>query len=77
MYLRDVKSNQNVTIALTCNHQYHVHTKHIDMHYHFIHWVMENRTLHLIYCPTADMLTKVLPSLKVKHFAECLGLCTV
>ena len=77
MYLQDVKSNQNVTIALTCNHQYHVHTKHIDMHYHFIHWVMENRTLHLIYCPTADMLIKVLPSLKVKHFAECLGLCTV
>ena len=65
-------------IALTRNHQYHARTKHIDVHCHFIRWVVENRTLHLVYCPTADMLadmlTKALPSLKVKHFAECLGL---
>ena len=74
-------SDNQLAIALTCNHQYHVHTKHIDVHYHFICWVVENRTLHLMYCLTADMLadtlTKVLPLLKVKHFAECLGLCTV
>ena len=68
-------------IALTRDHQYHTRTKHINVHYHFIHWVVENGSLHLVYCPTADMiadmLTKALPSLKVKHFAECLGLCVV
>ena len=34
--------------------------------------------MHLVYCPTddmvADVLTKALPSPKVKHFAACLGL---
>ena len=68
-------------IALTRDHQYHTRTKHIDVHCHFIRWVVENRTLHLVYCPTADMLadmlTKALPSPKVKHFAECLGLRVV
>jgi hypothetical protein len=71
--------NQSV-IALTCDHQYHAHTKHIDVHYHFIHWVIEQGSLHLIYCPTDDMvanlLMKALPSAKVKHFAAGLGLCT-
>jgi hypothetical protein len=68
-------------IALTRDHQFHAHTKHIDVRYHFIRWVVENGALRLIYCPTANMvtdaLTKVLPSPKVKHFAECLGLRTV
>jgi hypothetical protein len=72
--------NQSV-IALTCDHQFHARTKHIDVCYHFIHWVVENGTLHLVYCPTADMvadaLTKVLPLPKVKHFAGCLGLRAV
>ena len=68
-------------IVLTRDHQYHTCTKHIDVHYHFIHWVVENGSLCLVYCPTADMiadmLTKALPSPKVRHFAECLGLCMV
>ena len=68
-------------IVLTRDHQYHARTKHIDVHYHFIHWVVENGSLRLVYCPTADMivdmLTKALPLPKVKHFAECLGLCVV
>ena len=74
-------SDNQSAIALTRDHQFHVHTKHIDVHYHFIRWVVENGTLRLIYCPTADMvadvLTKALPSPKVKHFAECLGLRAV
>jgi len=72
--------NQSV-ITLTKDHQYHPQTKHINIHYHFIHWVIEKGSLQLVYCPTADMvtdvLTKVLPSAKVKHFAVCLGLCCV
>ena len=44
----------------------------------WICWVVEEGALHLVYCPTndmvADVLMKVLPSPKVKHFAACLGL---
>jgi hypothetical protein len=56
-------------------------TKHIDVRYHFIRWVVENDTLWLVYCPTAgmlaDTLTKALPSPNFKHFAACLGLRAV
>ena len=66
-------------IALTKDHQYHLRTKHIDIHFHFIRWIIENGSIHLIYCPTEDMLadtlTKALP--KVKHFAVELGLALV
>ena len=72
--------NQSV-IALMHNHQYHAHTEHIDMHYHFICWVVENSVVCLVYCLTTDMivdvLTKDLPLPKVKHFVECLRLCVV
>jgi len=71
-------SDNQSAIALTKDHQYHAHTKHIDVRFHFIRWVVENGQLRLIYCPTADMvadtLTKALPSPKVKHFAAELGL---
>ena len=71
-------SDNQSAIALSKDHQYHTRTKHIDIHFHFICWVVENRKICLIYCPTADMvadtLTKALPSLKVKHFAVELGL---
>ena len=72
--------NQSV-ITLTKDHQFHPRTKHINVRYHFICWVVENSALHLVYCPMADMvadaLTKVLPSPKVKHFAKCLRLHAV
>jgi hypothetical protein len=65
-------------IALTKEHQYHARTKHIDVRYHFIRWIIEDGKLRLIYCPTddmvADVLTKALVSTKVKHFAKELGL---
>ena len=65
-------------IELTKDHQYHVHMKHIDIHYHFICYVIEDGSIWLIYCPMdemlADTLMKVLPSAKVKHFAARFGL---
>lgn len=73
-------SNNQSAIALANDHQYHTRTKHIDICFHFIQWVINNNKLCLIYCPTADMiantLTKGLPSPKVKHFAVELGLCS-
>jgi len=66
-------------ITLTCDHQYHARTKHIDICFYFIHWIVAEGKIKLVYCPTEDMiadtLTKALPSLKVKHFAMALGLC--
>ena len=79
--MRTLFLDNQSAIALTRNHQYHARTKHINVCYHFIRWVVENGSLHLVYCPTADMivdtLTKALPLPKVKHFAECLGLHAV
>ena len=74
-------SDNQSAIALTKDHQYHAHTKHIDICFHFIHWIVKNGSLWLIYCPTneivADTLTKALPSPKVKHFAAELGLVSI
>jgi hypothetical protein len=71
-------SDNQAVIALTWDHQYHMRMKHIDVHYHFIRWVIEEGSLYLIYCPmddmVANMLTKALPSAKVKHFTTGLGL---
>ena len=74
-------SDSKSAIALACNSHYHTRTKHIDIHYHFIHCIIEAGTIKLVYCSTNDMtadtLTKALPSVKAKHFASALGLCTV
>jgi hypothetical protein len=68
-------------ITLAKDHQYHTRTKHIDVHYHFIQWIIEEGKISLVYCPTEDMVadvfTKALPSPKVKHFAQELGLVTI
>jgi hypothetical protein len=74
-------SDNQSAITLTKDHQYHPRTKHIDIRFHFIRWIIEEGSLRLIYCPTDDMvadtLTKALPSPKVKHFATELGLTLV
>ena len=68
-------------ITLTHDGHYHVRTKHIDIHYHYICYIIEAGTIKLIYCPTDNMiantLTEALPSVKAKHFASALGLCMV
>ena len=74
-------SDNQSAIALAKDHQYHAWTKHIDVRYHFIRWIVEKGAVRLVYCLTEDMvadtLTKALPSAKVKHFAVELGLSTV
>jgi hypothetical protein len=74
-------SDNQSAIALAKDHQYHVQTKHIDICYHLLCWIVEKGAVQLVYCPTEDMvvdtLTKVLPSAKVKHFAIELGISTV
>ena len=62
-------SDNQAAIALTQDHQYHARTKHIDVRYHWIRWVVEQGSLRLVYCPTEDMvadaLTKALPPANV------------
>jgi len=74
-------SDNKSAIALAKDHQYHACTKHIDICYHFICWIIEEGKIQLIYCPTEDMIadvfTKALPLPKVKHFACELGLAAV
>ena len=68
-------------IALTKDQQFHARSKHIDIRFHFLRWVVEKNHIALLYCPTAEMvadtLTKALPSTKAKHFARAMGLRTV
>ena len=72
-------SDNQSAIALSKDHQYDARTKHINIRFHFICWVVENGKICLIYCPTADMVTNTLMKAlllpKVKHFAVELGLC--
>ena len=74
-------SNSQSAIALTKDGHYHARTKHIDIRYHFIRYIVEAGSIKLIYCPTqqmtADILTKALLSTKAKHFASTLGLASV
>jgi hypothetical protein len=73
-------SDNQSAIALSKDHQYHACTKHINIRFHFIRWIVEQGSIWLIYCSTNDMiadtLTKALPSAKVKHFTSELGLST-
>ena len=74
-------SDSKSAIALASDGHYHARTKHIDIRYHFICYIIEASSIKLIYCPTdemtADTLTKALPSLKAKHFTTTLGLSSV
>jgi len=71
-------SDNQSAIKIAKDSQYHARTKHIDIRFHFIRWIIEKGTIKLVYRPTeemtADTLTKPLPSTKAKHFAAALGL---
>jgi hypothetical protein len=71
------RDNQSA-IALTRDGSYHARTKHIDIHYHFIRFTVEDGSIRFLHCPTNDMvtdtLTKALLSIKAKHFTQELGL---
>jgi hypothetical protein len=74
-------SDSRSAIVLAKDGHYHARTKHIDIRYHFIRYIIEAETIKLIYCPTdemtADTLTKALPNVKEKNFATALRLCMV
>jgi hypothetical protein len=70
--------DNQATCKLATTNNYHMHTKHIEVHCHFIQQAIQDKFFDIIYCPTndmvADLLTKALPSWKVKGFASALRL---
>ena len=73
--------NQLAIALANSEGQFHVHTKHIDIRYHFIKFAVQNGTIVLLYCPTenmiANILTKPIPLIKHKYLTHDLGLILV
>ena len=67
--------NNQSAIAVAKDDQFHTHTQHIDIHYHFICKGITWNILEVRYCPTqhmvVDIFTNVLP---MKTFEQ---LCTL
>jgi hypothetical protein len=58
---------------MTRNHQFHAQTKHIDVHFHFICWIIENGSLCLVYCPTNDMVADALTTRGAQDVKNYMG----
>ena len=65
-------------IAVAKDDQFHAHTKHIDIHYHFICKVITRNILEVRYCPTqhmvTDIFTKALPMKTFEQLHTLLGI---
>jgi hypothetical protein len=63
---------------LAMEDNYHTHTKHVDMHYHFIQQTVASGAIKLLYCRTedmiADLLTKALSKNKTATFTTSLSM---
>ncbi len=70
--------NNQEAIALIKNSEFHVCTKHIDIHHYFIREVKSCRLIHLDYILTSNIvvnrLTKSLLTLKFTYFTNLMGL---
>jgi hypothetical protein len=64
-------------IRLSKDSTFHGHTKHIDVHFHFIRQTVSQGHISLCYCPTEDMIadtfTKPLARFKFEKFRDLLG----
>ena len=71
------EDNQS-SIAMTKNPQFHGRAKHIDIRYHFVREQVALGTIKLEYCPTedmtADMLTKGLNRERYCKLRESAGI---
>ena len=86
--LSDYGSEQNVmtlfcdnmsTISILNNHVQHSRTKHIDIRYHFIRDLVEEKVVSLEHISTenqiADLFTKSLDTLRFEFLRKFLGVC--
>jgi hypothetical protein len=71
--------DNQAALHLATDNNYHACTKHIDIHFHFIHQTISDGHVDIKYCPTqdmmADILTKALPKYKVTIHLQNLGIC--
>jgi hypothetical protein len=70
-----IKGDNDGSVILTHNPQFHQRSKHIQIHHHWIRDLVQEKTLDINYCSdaeqTADVLMKPLPKPKhIKHTAE-------
>ena len=70
--------DNQATIALSKDGQFHTRTEHIDLQFHFIHEAVTDGAITLTYCPmqamTVDILTKLLNHRNTGELAGSLGL---
>ncbi len=68
-------------ITLSKDPKFHDHSKHIEIHYHYLCEQVEVKLLFLVYIPTksmfANILTKVLLKLKHYYYPHMLELTTL
>src|ERR1700678_3381665 len=62
--------NQSAIMLATSEGQFPAHTKHIDIHYHFIKFCIQNHSIDLIYCPTEDMIADIFTKLVLPKFSS-------
>ena len=64
-------------IQLAKNPAFHARTKHIDVRYHYMRQVLEDKLITLVKIHTsdnpADLLTKTLPSQQFQHCRQLMG----
>lgn len=74
------EDNQS-TIAIAKNPQFHGRVKHINIKYHFIREQVNNDNIKVTYCQTtdmiADMLTKGLGRIKFERLREMAGIVSL
>ena len=68
-----IKVDNQGSMHLSKNPEYHARTKHIDIQHHFIQETIEKKQIKLIYCPTQEMVAGVLMKalVKAKHEYFC------
>ena len=90
-FLWELRSTSDDLLILNCNNQgaialakdnkFHTHTKHIDVHYHFIREAVEDGKVMVQYILTgdniSDIFTKLLTKAKFRELTELLRLCAI
>ena len=71
--------DNHAALHLATDDNYHAHTKHIDIRFHFICQTIQDHHINIEYCPTeemtVDILMKALPKFKVAIHSLALRIC--
>ncbi|MCO5607193.1 hypothetical protein L7F22_061386 [Adiantum nelumboides] len=73
-----IYTDNQSALAIARNLVFHVRTKHIEVHYHYVNERLSAEEISLAYVPTqdnlADLFTKALSHEKLEDFCKALGL---